>query len=200
MPVSFNAFSDYFQMSEEEIRRSFHSVMEIVANDTVLTDTFLPQMITRKEAELVERMHSKVHGVPGFLFSLDCAHFFWKNCPILWQGVFKNGKHPKPSIVLEAGVDHDLFFWHAAFGFPGTQNDINVWDRSPLLGSFIDGSFAATVDPIEPFQIRGEDFERYYMLVDGIYPDLDRFVKMIHVPVGEREKILAFGRKGRERT
>ncbi|KAI2500464.1 Ribosomal protein-like protein [Fragilaria crotonensis] len=57
--------------------------------------------------------------------------------------------------------------------------------RSCLLKSFLDGSFANDVD----FEFRiGEDrvFHRLWVLVDGIYPELSRFVKTIQEPVGHK--------------
>ena len=100
------------------------------------------------QATEVMDLHKRNHGVNGMLFSIDCSHLAWKNCPMQWQGMFKNGKEGRPTIVMEAGVDCDLFFWHVAFGFPGTQNDINIWDRSPLHHSIMDGSFGKNIDPI----------------------------------------------------
>jgi hypothetical protein len=44
------------------------------------------------------------------------------------------------------------------------------------------------VDPVEPFHIDGKTFERLFFLVDGIYPDLARFVKMMSVPTSNRKK------------
>ena len=46
-------------------------------------------------------------------------------------------------LVLEAVVDNNLWFWHAAFGFVGSCNDINILDVSPLHTHFLDGSHAA---------------------------------------------------------
>ena len=37
---------------------------------------------------------------------------------------------------LEAIIDHNLWFWHAAFGFMGSCNDINILDVSPLHQQF----------------------------------------------------------------
>ncbi len=52
------------------------------------------------------------------------------------------------------------------------------------MKAFLDGSFANDVD-LE-FRI-GDDrvFHRLWVLVDGIYPKLSRFVKTIQEPVGD---------------
>jgi hypothetical protein len=34
------------------------------------------------------------------------------------------------SVFLEAVADYDLWIWHAFFGMAGTNNDINVLQRS----------------------------------------------------------------------
>ncbi len=117
---------------------------------------------------------------------LDCMHVFWKNCPIAWQGQF-SGKASMPSIVLEAFGDFNLFVWHAAFGWAGSMNDINIWDRSPLLQSFLDGSFSEQVD--FTFQIGDSNFNKLWLLVDGIYPEIARFVKTCAVPIGRMQQV-----------
>src|SRR5438309_395455 len=44
-----------------------------------------------------------------------------------------------PTIVLEAVASYDLWIWHAFFGMPGSHNDINVLDRSPLFAELQNG-------------------------------------------------------------
>jgi len=50
---------------------------------------------------------------------------------------------------------------------------------------FIDGSFARDID--FPFVIGNCEFSRLWLMVDGIYPELARFVKTIQEPVGQRK-------------
>ncbi|XP_020242659.1 uncharacterized protein LOC109820874 [Asparagus officinalis] len=64
-------------------------------------------------------------GFPGMLGSLDCMHWQWKNCPTAWAGQY-SGRHGGPTIILEAVASYDLWIWHAYFGLPGSNNDINV--------------------------------------------------------------------------
>ena len=114
--------------------------------------------------------------------SLDCTHVGWKNCPVAWQGS-NTGKLGKPTIVLEAMADRNIWFYHHSFGWPGSLNDINIWNRSCLLKAFLDGFFARDVD----FELTiGDDkvFNRLWILVDGIFPDLSRFVKTLQELVG----------------
>ena len=68
------------------------------------------------------------------LGSLDCMHVHWKNCPV----VLFLGKEKFATIALEAVADNNLWFWHAAFDFTGSCNDINILDVSPLHTHFSD--------------------------------------------------------------
>jgi len=52
------------------------------------------------------------------------------------------GKEVMPTIVLEATSDYHLWIWHAAFGFAGALNDLNIWENSSLLQSMLDGTMA----------------------------------------------------------
>ena len=75
-------------------------------------------------------------GFPGMFASLDCMHYVWKNCPVAWQGDFGD-KDGNMSIILEAVADRDLHIWHVFFGLPGSNNDLNVLDRSPLIHNML---------------------------------------------------------------
>ena len=91
-----------------------------------------------------------------------------------WQGS-QIGKAGKPFSVLEAYADHNLWFLHHSFGWSGLLNDINIWNRSCLLKAFLDGSFASNVD--FEFTVGDKVFQRLWLAVDGIYPELASFVK-----------------------
>jgi hypothetical protein len=178
-----SAFLDYFQMSESTARQCLLKFCRIVSSNEDLQSVYARKM-TRSDARRLSALHEAIHGVVGMIGSLDCMHVGWKNCPVAWQGS-NTGKSGKPTIVLEALADHNLWFWHHSFGWPGSLNDINIWNRSCLLKAFLDGSFANDVD----FEFRiGEDrvFHRLWVMVDGIYPELSRFVKTIQEPVGHK--------------
>ncbi|GAA0150709.1 hypothetical protein LIER_09587 [Lithospermum erythrorhizon] len=72
-------------------------------------------------------------GFPGMIGSIDCMHWEWRNCPVGWQGQFRGGHQGAATIILEAVSSFDLWIWHVFFGLPGTLNDINVLDRSPVF-------------------------------------------------------------------
>ena len=80
----------------------------------------------------------EIRGFPGMIGSIDCMHWEWKNCPTAWKGQYTRGSG-KPTIVLEAVASQDLWIWHAFFGPPGTLNDINVLERSPVFDDILQG-------------------------------------------------------------
>jgi hypothetical protein len=98
-------------------------------------------------------------------------------------------------MVLEAMCDHNLYFWHHEFGSAGTLNDISIWDMSGLHKAFVDGTWSEEID--FPFTINGELFQQLWVTVDGIYPELARFVKTLSQPIGPEQARYA---KWQERT
>ncbi|XP_074377769.1 uncharacterized protein LOC141719293 [Apium graveolens] len=71
-------------------------------------------------------------GFPGMIGSIECMHWEWKNCPSGWDGAY-SGRKGRPTIILEAVAFYDTLVWHAFFGVPGAQNDINVLGQSPVF-------------------------------------------------------------------
>jgi hypothetical protein len=119
-------------------------------------------------------------GFPGMFGSLDCMHYEWKNCPVAWQGDFGDRDGNK-SIILEAIADQSLHIWHIFFGLPGSNNDLNVLDRSPLVHNMLTGAACDMT-----FEVNGQEYDRYYLLADGIYPQWSCFVQSIHMPGDEK--------------
>ncbi|KAL9453646.1 hypothetical protein AB3S75_009286 [Citrus x aurantiifolia] len=91
----------------------------------------------------------KEHGFPGMLGSLDCMHLKWKNYPTAWAGQYA-GRSGTPTIIMEAVVDYDLRIWHAHFGFPGSNNDINV-----LEASYLFANLASSIAPPAHYVLKG---------------------------------------------
>jgi hypothetical protein len=79
---------------------------------------------TRGDLERQVTINSR-RGFPGMFGSLDCMHWDWEKCSATWQGQFQD-KDKNRSIILEAIADQSLWIWHAFFGLPGGNNDINV--------------------------------------------------------------------------
>ena len=82
-------------------------------------------------------------------------------------------------MILEAIVDHSLSIWHAFFGLPGGNNNVNVLDRSPLIANLLVGDGRDMT-----FEVNGHIYNRYYLLTDGIYLQWNCFLQ----PQGEKKE------------
>lgn len=179
-----HCFTDYFQMSPSMARSCCQHFRKIIKR---LYEGEYLRLPDKDDMKAIYDLHLSQHKVPGMFGSLDCMHTWWKNCPMAWQGAYK-GKEKKPTIVLEAACDYNLWFWHASYGHAGTNNDISIFNLSPLLENMLNGVFHELESDITPFTINGEIFSRMFLLVDGIYPQYARFVKAIEEPVLADEK------------
>ena len=139
--------------------------------------------MNKHDVNSVTKRHKKVHKVSGMLGSIDCTQFFWKNCPMAWAGHFQ-GKEKKPTIVMEAVADTDLWLWFVSIGLAGSLNDINIWDCSPLHKLMLQDEFERL--DFE-FTLNGESFQTLYFLANGIYPPLARFVQTFTEPANNSE-------------
>ena len=153
-------------------------------------------------------------GFPGCFASWDCKHFRWNACPvrlagqhlgkfvclflflfstiisynyfILFYFIFLfSGKDRIKSLILEAICDSDTYIWYHFFGEPGSLNDINILDRSSIVGAIFGQTFNSQV---VPYIINGTTRDYMYFLVDGIYPLWSIFPKTNPNPVTEDEK------------
>ncbi|XP_048606696.1 putative nuclease HARBI1 [Brassica napus] len=127
----------------------------------------------------------EARGFPGMVGSIDCMHWEWKNCPTAWKGQYSRGSG-KPTIVLEAVASYDLWIWHAFFGPPGTLNDINVLDRSPVFDDIINGQA-----PQVTFYVNEREYHMAYYLTDGIYPKWATFIQSISLPQDPKSALFA---------
>ena len=127
----------------------------------------------------------KNRGFLGMLGSIDCMHWRWKNCPTAWHGMY-SGHYHEPTIVLEAVASYDLRIWHAFFGLPGSNNDINVLDQSSVFDDLVKGC-----TPPVSYSINGHEYSMGYYLADGIYPNWATLVKTISQPQGNKNKHFA---------
>lgn len=128
-------------------------------------------------------------GFPGMLGSLDCMHWNWKNCPKAYQGHY-TGRDGHPTVILEVVGLVNPWIWHAFFGLPGSLNDINVLDRSPLFNRLASGNA-----PPWNFTLNGHAYDLGYYLADGIYPSWATLVKTFSHPQDEKKKVssIVFG-------
>ena len=109
--------------------------------------------------------------------SWDCKHFVWKNCPMRLAGQHQgHSDGGKKTLILEAISDHRRYIWQCNFGDAGSANDLNVLDKSSIVGSMLNGTLDLS---IAPYDIDGNGTIRrdgMYFLVDGIYPEWAIFV------------------------
>lgn len=115
------------------------------------------------------------------LGSIECMHWPWKNCPTAWAGQYQ-GKEKVLTIVLEAVVSQDLWFWHLFFGLPGSHNNINILDCSPLFRNLMNGT-----GPEVEFWVNGNTYKNGYYLADGIYPNWGALLKIISQPQDQKQ-------------
>ena len=132
--VAADALDEYIHIGEstalEALRKFAVAVVEIFGQEYMR----LPN--EEDTARLLEIGASR--GFPGMLGSIDCMHWSWKNCPTAWHGMYR-GHKKEPTIILEAVASKDLWIWHSFFGMPGSHNDINVLQRSPIFARLAEG-------------------------------------------------------------
>jgi hypothetical protein len=187
--VAPHCFGDYFQVSKPMARECYKQFLDTMCHHYMGEYLGLPSAVDLRN---IVALHKRVHGVDGMIGSLDCMQTKWKNCPVAWQQSFKGRSKGMSTITLEAAADYNLWFWHAAYGFSGALNDVNVLNLSPLLDRMTNGTFTAleAESGVTPFFIDGEieGFNKTFFLVDGIYPRYTRFVKGMREPILEEDK------------
>ncbi|RWR93432.1 putative nuclease HARBI1 [Cinnamomum micranthum f. kanehirae] len=159
--VAADVMDDYVRIAEstfiESLKKFVQAIIDVFGNEYLRTPNNVDICRLLSEGER--------RGFSGMLGGIDCMHWKWKSCPVAWKGMYARGDHREPSLILEAMVLCDLWIWHAFFGLPGSQNDINVLDRSPI---FIDLAEGRTLSA--NYSINGHEYTTGYYLTDGIYP------------------------------
>ncbi|CAL9238846.1 unnamed protein product [Arabidopsis halleri] len=181
-----DSVDEYLRIGESTARECLeHFVVGIV-------DLFGTEYLRRPTQEDLRRLlfYGEKRGFPGMVGSIDCMHWKWKNCPTAWKGMYSRGTS-KPTIVLEAVASQDLWIWHAFFGAPGTCNDLNVLDQSPVFNDIIYGRA-----PEVAYYVNGREYNLAYYLTDGIYPEWATFVKSIPKPQHPEHSLFAERQEG----
>jgi hypothetical protein len=98
---------------------------------------------------------------------------------------------------MESIADYFLFLWHASYRYTGTLNDNTILHLSPFMDRLLDGKFheVEAEAAVVPFMIKEEQFNKVFVLVDGIYPSYSRFVRGIKVPATREERSIHLDRK-----
>lgn len=168
----------YFRMAESTtlqcLKMFCSQIVEIHSNQ------YLRQP---NEDDMARLLHvAELRGFPGMLGSIDCMHWQWKNTPTEVAGQYR-GRNKGCTIVLEAVASYDLWIWHAFFGLPGSNNDINVINNSHVFHNLARGNTVPC-----NYVVDGRNFDVGYYLADGIYPSWKTLVKAIRRPRGEQER------------
>ena len=150
-----------------------------IISQSELRNTYLCPM-SRQDAKRCVDRHKEVYQVDGQLGSLDCTHMYWANCPTALKGQYA-GKDKIPTVVLEAVSDFDLWIWFASVGYPGSNSDTVIWDKSPLHKALVSNELA---DLDFDYEVGDEKYSLLYFLVDEIYPAIARFVQGFQEPIG----------------
>ena len=130
--------------------------------------------------------NNTTRGFPGIIGSIDCAKWWWKNCPTAYHGQYK-GKEGVAAVTLECIADDQLWIWHLFFGMPGSANDINVLESSTLSKKIANGPYPVLIE----YEVAGETRYMPYWLADGIYPNWSCFVQTVSHPVTKKETQMA---------
>ncbi|XP_047954984.1 uncharacterized protein LOC125201080 [Salvia hispanica] len=179
--VPADACDEYVKISESSAIKSLKCFCRAIIE--IFSTQYLRSPTTNDIARLL--YIGEQRGFPGMLGSLDCMHWKWKNCPTGWSGSY-SGRSGSPTIILEAVADYDLWIWHAYFGLPGSNNDINVLDSSHLFYNLTQG-----IAPPAHYVIQGKEYNMGYYLADGIYPKWSTIVQTIHEPRTPKAKYFA---------
>ncbi|CAN0841050.1 hypothetical protein LINGRAHAP2_LOCUS3066 [Linum grandiflorum] len=126
--------------------------------------------------------------------SIACMRWEWQNCPTAWAGQY-TGYKKKPTIVLEDVAAYDTWIWHAFFGTPGSNNDINTLGISPLFDEAARGFL-----PKVRYEVNGTMYDQCCYLAYGIYPSWATFVKTISNPNNQKESCLQSTKRHIART
>ena len=175
---------EYLQMSETVASKIFKEFCRLIVDK--FGAEYLNRCPTDAEKEEVLSL-MKCRGFPSCFALWDCKHFNWEKCPIQLAGQHKGGKVGK-ALILEAISDPFLYIWYSFFGEPGSLNDINVLDKSTIVGSIICQTFNRKVNP---YVINGCEQDYMYFLVDGIYPKFSIFCKTLSIPLTDAQQTFA---------
>ena len=176
-----DSVAEYTGVKAECARDALYSFCNFICR------TYGPEYLGRwGEEELKKEMEVNAkRGFPGMMGSIDCTHWKWRNCPIAWQGMYQD-RNRNRSIVAEAIAGHDMYFFQAFVGLPGSLNDINIMNQTTMQKNYMN---SIAID--HKYNIGGGEFVGAYFLADGIYPNFPYLVKSIPEPLTQREKNFA---------
>ncbi|GKA60974.1 RNA-directed DNA polymerase, eukaryota [Tanacetum coccineum] len=132
-----DAFDEYLQVAERCSRECLWNFTKCIY--ILYVEEFLRKP-NLEDVQHVYELHERKHGL---------------------HGQFKIRDKKYPAIMFEAVADQQLWFWHAYFGVPGANNDLNVLYGSPLFDDLLTDKA-----PEAPFVVNRKTYEKGYYLAD----------------------------------
>ncbi|XP_074346176.1 uncharacterized protein LOC141684943 [Apium graveolens] len=133
--IGADVVDDYVRIGTSTVIECFE---KFVTNVILVFDSEYLRKPNSNDVQRLLKM-GEARGFPGMMGSIDCMHWQWKNCPKAWKRMFMSGHKGVPTILLEDVASSNLWIWHAFFGVAGSNNDINVLDRSPIFDDVLEG-------------------------------------------------------------
>ncbi|GKC59919.1 ALP1-like protein isoform X1 [Tanacetum coccineum] len=161
--------------------------------------------ITLNKSSTLTRVEAHYHNVSYWVVSVECIRIDLLDLTspdrviaITGKRTYTHVEHRNvaletssrvtcPGPLFRCDPNWGCYIWHAYFGVPGANNDLNVLYGSPLFDDEI-----ADIAPECPFVVNGHTYRKCYYLADGIYPAWSTFVKTFSV--ARDEKTLKFKR------
>ncbi|XP_015945758.1 uncharacterized protein LOC107470850 [Arachis duranensis] len=131
-----NVYSYFQQMVDATGRRSLSSLQTPVIRMLaygVAADT-VDDYVRIGESTIIECLEKFVEGV---ISVFEDGYLRKPNPNNAWKGMYMSGYRGVATIVLEVVASSDLWICHAFFEVSGSNNDINVLDRSPVFDDIL---------------------------------------------------------------
>ena len=153
---------EYVRLSRMVISKSTKLLMEFIFR------RWGPAYLRRPNQDELNNImeRNKERGIPGCMGSLDYCQWEWHQCLTGMAGAYHSRKGQR-SVVVEAVCDVGLWMWHLFVGAPGSINNINAMQQSPL---YLDVTGGRWPPRGTPFTIKGRTRTLPYYLVDVPYP------------------------------
>ena len=102
------------------------------------------------------------------------------------------GKEKMNTLILEAICDPDTYIWYSFLGEPESLNDLNILEKSTIVGSILNGTMEFHLPQELHYSISGTVRDYLYFLVDGIYPKWPIFISTVSDAIpGSKDKMFA---------
>lgn len=167
--TSYDQPDEYVRLGAATVMLATHKFVEFIVEHYQATYLRPPN---NDELKTILRRNA-ARGVPGCIGSIDCTHWTWSACPKGLAGQYQ-GRGGKRTVVIETVCDADAYIWHFYIGSPGSHNDMNVLNASPLFMDIKEGLW-----PPRNFTYKANNRTRrlLYFLSDSGYPTYPIFVQ-----------------------